>query len=318
MDILKTIETSDFVLTEAAVVETLRRGGRVQMHPQLEHAALIYEDPGRQAIREVYNGFFKIAAEAQIPMMICCPTWRASRNRVTEAGIQTDINGDAVRFMRALRPEETAMPQHPKPQNLMPQPLFLGGILGPQNDCYRPDLGLKPDQAHRYHAWQAQKLAGAGVDFLLAATLPALPEAIGMTRALADTGLPYFISFVINRTGTILDGTPLDQAFAVIDPDGPNPPAGYMINCAYPSFLNADQQPASAMDRLVGFQGNASSLDHDQLDGAAELQADSVSDWGDRMVALNQRFGVKILGGCCGTGVDHLNYLVEALKPAAV
>ena len=31
------------------------------------------------------------------------------------------------------------------------------------------------------------------------------------------------------------------------------------------------------------------------------------------MLALNRRFGVKILGGCCGTGVDHLRYLAAGL-----
>jgi hypothetical protein len=59
-----------------------------------------------------------------------------------------------------------------------------------------------------------------------------------------------------------------------------------MINCAYPSFLNAHQQPASVLPRLIGFQANASSLDHAQLDGAATLRADALSDWGDRMIAF--------------------------------
>ena len=86
-----------------------------------------------------------------------------------------------------------------------------------------------------------------------------------------------------------------------------------MVNCAYPSFLNADKQPASVLRRLQGFQGNASSLDHDQLDGANSLQSDSLEDWGDRMVALNKIHGVKILGGCCGTDVNHLRYIANKL-----
>jgi len=49
-----------------------------------------------------------------------------------------------------------------------------------------------------------------------------------------------------------------------------------MVNCVYPSFLDADEQPVSVLRRLQGFQGNASSLDHDQLDGANALQSDSL------------------------------------------
>ena len=60
---------------------------------------------------------------------------------------------------------------------------------------------------------QVHQLADAGVDFLLAATLPAVDEACGIALAMQTTGLPYIISFVINRRGRILDGLSLEQAF---------------------------------------------------------------------------------------------------------
>ncbi len=100
-----------------------------------------------------------------------------------------------------------------------------------------------------------------------------------------------------------------------IDAECMIPPVGYMINCAYPSFLNAPAQPESVLKRLLGFQGNASSLDHAELDGSFSLQSDSLEDWGNGMVALNKIHGVKILGGCCGTDVNHLKYLAEKLSP---
>jgi methionine synthase I (cobalamin-dependent) len=33
------------------------------------------------------------------------------------------------------------------------------------------------------------------------------------------------------------------------------------------------------------------------------------------MLALNREYGVKILGGCCGTGPDHLKCLVAGGGP---
>ena len=51
-------------------------------------------------------------------------------------------------------------------------------------------------------------------------------------------------------------------------------------------------------------------MDHCELDGASELQSDDVADWGRLMRGLNRDFSVKILGGCCGTGVAHLRALV--------
>jgi S-methylmethionine-dependent homocysteine/selenocysteine methylase len=47
------------------------------------------------------------------------------------------------------------------------------------------------------------------VDFLLGATLPAVSEATGIAIAMAETNIPYIISFVINREGKILDGNSL-------------------------------------------------------------------------------------------------------------
>lgn len=46
-------------------------------------------------------------------------------------------------------------------------------------------------------------------------------------------------------------------------------------------------------------------------DEAGELNADDISDWGERMIELNRRFGVRILGGCCGTRLEHLQYIVN-------
>jgi S-methylmethionine-dependent homocysteine/selenocysteine methylase len=164
---------------------------------------------------------------------------------------------------------------------------------------------LSKEDAVKFHIWQVEQLANAGVDFLFAATMPAVSEAAGIAVAMAKTDTPYIISFVINKDGSILDGSSLEQAFNEIEAACRRPPLGFMINCAYPSFLNAHKQPASVLARLIGFQANASSLDHAQLDGTAGRQADDISDWGDRMIGLNKKFGVKILGGCCGTRCEH-------------
>jgi methionine synthase I (cobalamin-dependent) len=66
---------------------------------------------------------------------------------------------------------------------------------------------------------------------------------------------------------------------------------------------------------LLGFQGNAASLEHAKLDGSFALQSDSLEDWGNRLVVLNKNHGVNILGGCCGTDVNHQKYIVEKLSP---
>ncbi|MFP4226398.1 MAG: homocysteine S-methyltransferase family protein [Desulfobacterales bacterium] len=301
MNFQKALNAHDFILMEAAIIESLMRAGKIELHPQLLNALLIYDPTGRTELTRFFDDYIAIANRAGVPVLICTSTWRANRERVAEAGVKIDVNADAVAFLKTVRERwaESGVP------------IYIGGLMGPKNDAYAPAEGLAAAEAKDFHAWQAEKLANAGPDFLMAATMPALSEAEGMAAAMAQTRIPYIISFVISRQGLILDGTGLADAFFQIDQSVSPKPAGYMVNCAYPSFLNPESQPASVFSRLIGFQANASSMDHSELNNADYVQADPVSDWGDRMVALNRDFGVKILGGCCGTGRAHLDYIGE-------
>lgn len=291
------------ILMEAAIVEPIRRAEIVPLDPWLVHGALIYDPAGREELRKLYRQYAPIALDRQVPFLICTPTWRTNRERVRESGIDESINRHAVEFMREIAAEWNS-------------PLVrIGGIIGCKHDCYQPESSLSPAEAEDFHAWQIEELAAAGVDFLFAVTLPAVDEALGIARAMAATGTPYVISFVINREGRILDGTPLADAMEQIDRSASPMPLGYMINCAHPTFLRAEQQPRKALERLIGFQGNASSLDHAALDGSAELRMDDQTEWGRAMTVLNQQYGVRILGGCCGTGSDHLRSIMEFVDP---
>jgi homocysteine S-methyltransferase len=304
VNFIETLLEKDFILSEAAVIEACKRSDEVSLHPDLENALLIYDAAGRRVLSSLYCEFIAVAHDADVPVIICAPTWRAGSERLLEAGIKSDVNGDAVKFLKDLRGE-----WGPWQKNI-----FIGGLVGCKNDCYRPDMCLEQEAATAYHLQQIDRLVEAGADFLLAATLPAFTEAAGIAKAMERTGIPYIISFVIDRTGRILDGTSLAYAIDTIDSMCDNPPSGYMINCSYPSFLNASEQPESVFKRLIGFQANASSLDHSELDGSETLRVDEISDWGDRMLELYRKYCVKILGGCCGTGSAHLKYIVENIK----
>jgi S-methylmethionine-dependent homocysteine/selenocysteine methylase len=302
------LDKHDLVLMEAAVVERLRRDSGVELHPSLVHATLVHDALGRRVLAKIYQGYIDIALEASLPLLLCAPTWRANRERVREAGGCREINSEAVGFMGALRDLQRSARQSIK----------IGGLIGCRNDCYRPDEALSPAESEEFHSWQIRQLAEAGVDYLIAATLPDVGEAIGIARGMSATDVPYIISFVIDREGRVLDGTPLWEAVSILDESERSRPLGFMVGCAHPSFLNAAQQPPSLFARLIGYQANASSLNHASLDGQSHLQVDDVSAWAGEMLVLNRQYGVKILGGCCGTGVDHLEGLVTLRGKARV
>ena len=303
MRLEKALSEYNFILTEAAVIETLKRNTEIALHPELVNALLIYDEIGRRSIAKLINNFIDLARNIDVPITITTPTWRANRERLAAVGEVRNVNADAVAFINEIKAS----------WGTWQDKIIVGGLMSCKNDCYLPEEGLSSVEAEAFHAWQSRRLSAAGVDFLVAQTLPALPEAVGLARAMAATSTPYVISFVINREGRLLDGHSLAEAIAVVDAELEKPPLGYMVNCAYPSFFKAEREPDAVLSRLIGFQANASSLDHDQLNEAEKMQVDEVSDWGRRMVALNRNFGLPILGGCCGTGVEHLNYLINHL-----
>ena len=296
------IKQHSAILMEGAIVERLRYDPRISLHSTLVNGALVYDALGRQQLEVLYREYLDIAQAYRLPMILCTPTWRANMERVEAAGISKNINQDNARLLTEIIGSYSNIP------------IKIAGMLGCKNDCYKADEALDADTAEIFHHWQVNALCEAGVDFLFAATLPAVCEAEGIGRSMSKSGLPYILSFTINRKGKVLDGTLLSQAIQKLDQLLEHPPLGYMVNCAYPSFLSLGIQDKEAMRRLIGFQANASDLDQCDLDNSCEIHARPVEEWGKEMMLLHTGASVKILGGCCGTGSEHIGYLAKHLK----
>ncbi|WP_163338611.1 homocysteine S-methyltransferase family protein [Desulfopila sp. IMCC35008] len=303
MNFTQTLARAKAMLTEGAIAERLRRRDDVELHPTLFNTPLIQDEHGRQCMEDIYRQYRNLAAQAGLPMLICAPTWRVDRARIKAAGFSEGLNREAVRFMRELQVK----------WQRAQSPLFVGGLIGPKNDCYAPDEALSADEAREYHSWQIRELAESGVDCIIGQTFPAVSEALGVGKAAREAGIPYIISFCINRHAMILDGTPLYEGIQQLDRELKESPAGYMVNCVFPTFIQPKNQPPELFTRLVGIQANASSKDHDQLDNAETLQQDSRDEWVDLMLELNRRYGVKILGGCCGTDEHYIGGIAKGL-----
>lgn len=293
------------ILAECAVAERLRRMPDVELHPTLFNTPLIYgPEEARQAMAGIYHEYLATARRAGLPILLTAPTWRLDASRVAAAGVPSSINTDAVGFLHGLR---DALDDHGTP-------VAIGALIGPRNDCYRPDLAPAADEAEAFHRPQIEELATTEADFILAQTLPSVPEALGLARALAKTDKPYLISFCTGTNGRVLDGTALAEAMAHLDAEVPRPPVGYFVNCTHPRFLLEGCEPGS-LSRLVGIQANGSSKDVTSLDGAATTEADPVHSWAASMAELHHQHQVSVLGGCCGTSLPHLEALSKIGDP---
>lgn len=298
-----------FALAEGSVYERLRRREGLAFDPDLAHASLVYDPQGAAALEAIHLEYWAIGRRHGVPLVALTDTWRASRDRIERSSFRgRPVNEDNVRFLVRLRDGVGANGP----------PIFIGGHTGPKGDGYKPAEAPGTAEAERFHAAQVEALASVGVDFLQASTLPSVPEAMGIARAMARTGRPYVLSFVIRRDGTVLDGTPLAHAIARIDEESSVAPSGYAVNCVHPAVIGSGLAtlPAAAVRRLVSMQANASSKSPEELDGSATIEADAPQTLAEALARVARTYGIPIVGGCCGTDARHIDCLAAAMKLA--
>ena len=298
------------ILGEGAVIERLRRQPGIVLDPFLVNSAFIYNPAHREALTAIYQQYLDIGRERDLPLLMSTPTWRANAPNIAAAGLSgTSVNADNVRLLQELR--ESAGAYAAK--------VVIGGMMGCRGDAYRPEEALEANEALAFHAWQADRLAEAGVDFLLGITLPALSEARGLAAAMAGTGRPYVLSFVARPNGTLLDGTPLVEAVATIDGSVRARPTAYLINCTHPDFARAalahvEQSSAEVRRRFIGLLANTAALSPEELDGREQLVGEEPARFAETMIGLRRDFGFQVLGGCCGTDDRHIRCLADRLR----
>jgi S-methylmethionine-dependent homocysteine/selenocysteine methylase len=298
------------IITEGSIIERLKREFNYPLDDLLSNALMIYDEAGKSLLEKIYREYIDIAESSDLPIMMLTPTWRANKERTKIANVDINtINADAFLFVDNIR----------KSYGNFSDKIFIGGLTGCKGDAYKPEEALNEYEAYHFHKEQMQILADAGVDFLLASTLPALTEAIGIAKAMSETKKDYVISFVIRDNGKLLDGNLLTDAIKIIDYSVATPPLFYLTNCIHPdvlhkSFINLKDDDDILKKRLFGIQANASSKSPEELDTLENLDADSPVNWARGMVDLNKKYNLKILGGCCGTDARFISSIVELLK----
>jgi len=188
--------------------------------------------------------------------------------------------------------------------------------LSGRGDAYSGTEGLSTDNAIAFHSWQAEKFIGAPIDYMFAGIMPSKDEAIGIAKVMEQLEKPYIISLMINKAGTLLDGTTINNAIEAIDNATNIKPLCYMTNCIHPNILKeALLKPFNNTDivkkRFYGIQANAAYFDPKNLDYSNELKTTTAAELTNHLEALHNVFPLKIIGGCCGTDDTHIEELAK-------
>ncbi len=299
----KIFHVSKLILTEGALVERLKTEFNIQLDPHINHAAQIYENP--VALEALYRQYIGIAQKHDLPIMLATPSRRVNEETLAISTYNDkDIIADSCEFLKSIRRSYTDYSSK----------IAIGGLLGCRGDAYSSDEALGKEEAYAFHSTQCEQFKDQHIDYLFAGIMPEINEATGMAMAMANTGLPYFISFMIRKDGCLIDGTPISTAIERIDNLVKPRPLYYMVNCIHPANLLSAlehhlNKNSHSIGRLKGIQANASTLSPEELNNCGVLHQDDFSSMVDKMHILYTAYDFKIFGGCCGTNDEFMDVL---------
>jgi S-methylmethionine-dependent homocysteine/selenocysteine methylase len=195
----------------------------------------------------------------------------------------------------------------------------IAGVLSPLEHCFRPDLAPPVDIARREHEEQAQRLAEAGVDFLLLESMNTVAEARAAIEAGRAAGLPVWASFVLGPECELLSREPLADAARAAGEAGAD---AVLVNCAPPEDITRGVEKLRAATKLpVGGFAHIGRFSPPSWKFEFFPQFVETDSWPpDRYVAEAARWraaGATILGACCGAAPAHIAALSRALDRAA-
>jgi 5-methyltetrahydrofolate--homocysteine methyltransferase len=219
-----------------------------------------------------------------------------------------EMNVAAASIARAVA-DELSTPDRPR---------FVAGSMGPGTKS--PTLAQIPyAQLRDDYEVMARGLLEGGVDLFIIETqfdLLAVKAAINATRrAMAAVGreVPLQVQVTIELTGRMLPGTEIAAALAALDPMRPDIIG---LNCATgPTEMGEHLRYLSQHARMpVSVLPNAGLPS--VVDGKMHYDL-GPEEFVGHVRRFIEDFGVRVVGGCCGTTPEYIRQLAEAAASAA-
>ena len=259
-------------------------------------------------VREIHAGYYAAGAD-----MVETDTFGASPITLGEFGLQDrafEINKAAGEIAREAAGRFKADGRD----------RFVIGSIGPGTRL--PSLGhVAYPVLEESFAVQCRGLIAGGVDAILIETcqdplqIKAAVNAAKAARLAAGLDLPVFVQITVETTGSLLVGTDLAAAATIINAldvplmglncaTGPREMAGHVrwLGTNWTGLISV--QPNAGLPELV--------------DGKTRypLRGADLATWLERFVAED---GVNLIGGCCGTTIEHIeaaDAMLRRLAPA--
>lgn len=258
------------------------------------------------AVAELHRAFLEAGAQ-----VIETNTFGATRIVLSEYGLAdrvADINAAAVANARAA-------------VSGMDGPRYIAGSIGPSTKL--PSLGhISAAALSAAVREQVQVLLGEGVDLLIFETCQDLLQLktclVATHECFEKTArhVPIMASVTMERSGTMLVGTDMAAVAVAVEPFNL---FSLGLNCATgPEDMESHVRYLSQQ-----WPGRISCMPNQGLPemvGGQTVYPMSPDEFAAHMCMFVERYGVSVVGGCCGTSPAHIKALAQKLKdfkPAA-
>jgi S-methylmethionine-dependent homocysteine/selenocysteine methylase len=277
--------------------------------PDFAAFPLLATETGRATLSGYCQSLIDLARRDRTGVVLETATWRANPDWGVRLGYSPEQLDTANRRAVTLLLERRAA--NPDVD------VVVSGTVGPRGDGYAITNAMSRHTAAAYHRPQIASLHAAGADLVSAFTMNHVDEATGIVDAAQHVGIPVVISFTVETDGRLPSGQALAVAIDEVDAATDSAAAYFMVNCAHPSHFADVFDSPGPWDRVRGIRANASRMSHAELDNASDLDRGDAADLAERYVELAERLPqLSIVGGCCGTDLDHLSRISAALDQA--
>src|SRR2546427_9432488 len=253
-------------------------------------------------IKDIHTSFFAVGCD-----VVETNTFGATRVVLAEYDLQDKVA--ELNIAAAKIAKEVAQQFSTKDQ-----PRFVAGSIGPTTKL--PSLGhIRFDDMVAGYFEQASALIEGGVDVLLIETsqdlLQAKAAVVGVFEAMQKAGkrLPVAVQVTLEGTGTMLLGTEIGAALTALEPFDVDIIG---LNCATgPIEMNdAVRFLGANSSKHVSVLPNAGLPQNEGGRAVYKLKPSELAEYHKHFV---QDYGVRIVGGCCGTTPEHLQAVVNAV-----
>lgn len=251
----------------------------------------VLENP--QGVRNLHRSYLSAGAD-----IILTDTFTGSRPKLSKYGLGervAEINRKAAQLARAEAGEQA----------------IVFGDMGPTGELMEPLGSLSQEAAVEIFAEQAAALAEGGVDAILIETMSDLNEAIAAVQGARQvTDLPVVVTLSYDSHGRTMMGVKPAKAAKELTGLGVDVIGANCGRTLSETLAAIQEIRQAAPDAVLMAKPNAG-LPH--IDGGETVFDVTPETMAEYALKFSEA-GVKILGGCCGSGPAHIRAVAAALK----